>query len=184
MLEYLERALSPIHRRVMLSIGRAVLSAVYDEAPTQRVQASLLKGETRDGVERMMQYGFTSVPHPGAQAIAVFPGGDRSQGIVIAVGDTRYRLKALADGEVAIHDDLEQKVHLTRTGIIVSSPNLGVRIEAKDIVMHGSHSWSWDVNGFGERWTSLGGTAWEHRTWQQGATVTTVTLPIDPPEGP
>ena len=61
---------------------------------------------------------------------------------------------------------------------------LKVRIDAADIELHASHSYSWDVHGFGERWTWVSGTTWQHKTWQTGATVTSSTLSINPPEGP
>ncbi|MFT4118683.1 phage baseplate assembly protein V [Bradyrhizobium sp.] len=119
MIDQLNRLLAPMQRRIMLAIGRAVLNAVNDSASSQMVQASLLAGEVRDKMERMSEYGFTSVPLPGAQAVSVFVGGERGHGVIIATGDTRYRLKALAGGEVAIYDDQGQKVHLTRDGIVV-----------------------------------------------------------------
>lgn len=103
----------------MLCIGRAVLNAVYDDGKVQLVQASMLEGEVRDKMERMTEYGFTSVPLPGAQAVAVFVGGERGHGVVVATGDSRYRMKALQSGEVAIYDDQGQSVHLTRAGIVV-----------------------------------------------------------------
>lgn len=185
MIDQLQRLIAPLQRRVMLSIGRAVLNAVYDGNPSQLVQASMLSGETRDKMERLAEYGFTSVPHPGAQAVAVFVGGDRGHGIVVATGDSRYRLAAMEGGEVAIYDDQGQVVHLKRDGIhIETDDEKKVRVSGGNVEIHGAKSYSWDVNGFGERWTWLGGTEWEHKTWQEGATVTTVTGPINPPEGP
>lgn len=128
MIENIKKIVGPVHARVMLMIGRAVLKAVNDAAPIQIVQAALLGDEVRDKVERMAEYGFTSVPLPGAQAVAVFVGGDRGHGIVIATGDTRYRLKGLEGGEVAIYDDQGQKVTLTRAGIVVDGGGLPVTI--------------------------------------------------------
>lgn len=164
-------------------VGRAVLNAVYDGNPVQLVQASMLSDEVRDKMERMTEYGYTSKPHPGAQALVVCVGGDRGHGVVIATGDARYRLVGLADGEVALYDDLGQVVHLKRDGILVKSP-MKVRIDAQDIEMHASKSWSWDVNGFGERWTYVSGVTWQHKTWQTGATVVPDPHSINPPEGP
>jgi phage gp45-like len=40
--------------------------------------------------------------------------------ITIASDDRRYRIE-LAEGEVCIHDDLGQKVHLTRDGIVIKT---------------------------------------------------------------
>lgn len=120
MIDQLNKLIAPLHRRIMLSIGRAVLNAVYDDAPTQLVQVSMLSGEVRDKMERMTEYGFTSVPLSGAQGVAVFVGGDRGHGIVIATGDPRSRMKGLQPGEVAIYDDQGQSVHITRAGIVVN----------------------------------------------------------------
>lgn len=63
-------------------------------------------------------------------------------------------------------------------------PSGRVRIECEDLELHARHSWSWDVDGYGQRITSQGGGSYEIKTWQQGATVSSVTLPIHPPEGP
>ena len=59
-----------------------------------------------------------------------------------------------------------------------------VRLEALDVEVHARHSYSWDVDGYGQRITSLGGGAYEIHTWQEGAVVTPVSGPINPPEGP
>ena len=64
------------------------------------------------------------------------------------------------------------------------APGGKVRIEALDIETHARRSHSWDIDGFGQRITSLGGGAYEIHTWQEGAVVTPVSGPIAPPEGP
>lgn len=133
---------------MLTSIARAVVSLVSDSGLWQSLQLRVLKDETLDDVERVQQYGFTSVPKApsaagAAEAVVVFM-GDRSSGVVIAVDDRRYRLKSLAAGEVAIYDDLGQKVHLTRTKIVIK-PKVGNTVEigdeglgALDGVVHGS----------------------------------------------
>lgn len=63
-------------------------------------------------------------------------------------------------------------------------PGGKVRVQAVDIELHASHSYSWDVDGYGQRITSLGGGSYENHTWQEGASMTTVVDPIAPPEGP
>lgn len=67
MIATLRRVAAPLHRRIHLMIGRAVLTALSDAAGRQRVQFGALKGETKDGVERVQEYGITSCPLPGAQ---------------------------------------------------------------------------------------------------------------------
>lgn len=187
-----------LRNRVRLMMGKGVLHLVNDAGPCQTVQATFLVGETRDGMERPQDYGFTSHPLPGMQPFAGFFGGDRSNGFVIAMCDRQYRIE-LEKGEVAVYDDLGQKVHLTRTGVVVATPldatvdagqnitlkaGQKLRLEAEDIEVHARHSFGWDVAGFGQRWTWTGGTAWENKTWQIGAAVTPDPLPIKPPEGP
>ena len=86
------------------------------------VQVRLLADEVRDDLEHVEPYGFTSEPHPEAEAFVLFFDGDRSHGIVFTIADRRYRLKPLKTGEVAIFDDLGQKVHLTREGLEVYTP--------------------------------------------------------------
>ena len=115
----LDRLLGPLKRRIMLMIGRAVVELVNDGQKLQAVQISLLEGEVRVNVERFQNYGMTSCPHPGAEAIAASVMGNRDHCVVIAVDDRRYRLQSLEQGEVALYDDLGHKVHLTRTGIVI-----------------------------------------------------------------
>lgn len=108
-------------RRAVMSVVRGVLSAVNDAPQAQELQLQLLAGETADAMERFQEYGLTSVPFAGAEAVMVCVGGLRSHGIVIAVEDRRYRLKGLTAGEVALYDDQGQVVHLARSGIQITT---------------------------------------------------------------
>lgn len=111
---YVTRMMQPLQRRVMLMVGRAVLRAVNDDAKLQALKIELLADEVKDGTERFQEYGFTSHPHDGAEAVTVFMGGNRDHGLVIAVDDRRYRLKSLKQGEVALYTDEGQRLHLRR----------------------------------------------------------------------
>lgn len=119
MLEQLEMLMADAKGRLRLMVGRCILRAITDGGAVQTVQAQLLADELQDDVERIQQYGYTSVPLPGAEGVVVFVGGNRDHGIVIATEDRRYRLKGLKGGEVALYDDLGHAVHLARTGIVV-----------------------------------------------------------------
>ena len=83
-------------------ISRAVLSAISDGAGIQLVQVKLLEGEVRDGVERFQNYGFTSVPLPGAEGIMACVSGNRDHGVIVAMDDRRYRIKNNAATQEAI----------------------------------------------------------------------------------
>ena len=94
--------------------ARATVKLVADALKMQGVQLAILKDEDSPVLERFQQYGFTSHPKVGAEALVLHLGGSRDHGVVIAVDDRRYRLTALAEGEVALYDDQGSRVHLVR----------------------------------------------------------------------
>lgn len=112
-----------------MAVGRAGVTLVDDGGEGQLLQLELLADEVLDDVERHQDYGLTSHPLPGASAVTLAVGGARRRSIAIAVGDRRYRLTGLAAGEVALHDDQGQKVHLTRTGIVIET-DLDITLQA------------------------------------------------------
>lgn len=108
-----------ILRAVRGMVSRGVVSIVTAASKMQTLQLRLTASEPKDGVEHFEPYGFTAHPHPGAEAIALFVGGDRSHGVAVVVGDRRYRLTELQAGEVALYDDLGNEIVLGRTSIRV-----------------------------------------------------------------
>ncbi len=125
-----KQIIMPLRNRVYTIISRAVLESVDDTMKMQLVKMSLLAGENRSDVERFQNYGFTSVPKPGAEAIAVSVGGNRDHLITLVVDDRRFRLKAMAEGEVAIYTDEGDKIHLKRNGIIQIVASSKVDVDA------------------------------------------------------
>lgn len=160
MIATMNKLLDPIRRRVRLMITRAVLSAISDAAGIQLVQVKLLDSEVRDGVERFQNYGYTSVPHAGAEGVMACVSGNRDHGVVIVMDDRRYRLKGLQSGEVAMYDDLGQVVHFKRTGILIDTP-FDYELRAKNIKLHATDSFKFDVNGQGQKWDGLGVETWQ-----------------------
>lgn len=108
-------------------VGRAVVSLVNDALQMQGVQVQPLANNVREA-ERFQNYGLTSVPHVGAEALVLSVGGSSDHCVVICVDDRRYRLVGLADGEVALYDDLGQRVHLTRAGMVIQGAGLPITI--------------------------------------------------------
>jgi phage baseplate assembly protein V len=123
--------LRPFANRIANMLARGTVSSAKATTRMQTLQLALLDGEGKDRLEHYEPYGFTSHPIPGAEAAAAFFDGDRSHGIVLVVADRRYRLTTLNEGEVAIFDDLGQKVHLTRAGIVVESPTVTIMASNK-----------------------------------------------------
>jgi phage baseplate assembly protein V len=101
-------------------ISRAIVGLVNDAFKMQTLQVTLFAGQTPDEVERFQNYGLSSVPHAGAEGIALKIGGSTGHTVVVSVDDRRFRMTGLADGEVALHDDLGHIVHLTRNGIVIN----------------------------------------------------------------
>jgi len=132
MIELLNRYLRPLQIRIAMMIARAVVAGVKDGGGLQTLQLNLLADETQDNVSRVQNYGFTSNPKLGAEAVTLFLNGARDNGIVIAVDDRRYRLKSLQSGEVAIYTDEGDKIHLKRNNTIeVLTHNLNITATVK-----------------------------------------------------
>ena len=133
------KLIAPYARRIANMLARGSLVLADSSKKMQTLQVHLLAGEVKDGFEHFEAYGLTSNPHPGAEPIAAFLGGDRGHGVVLIVADRRYRLTGLAEGEVALYDDQGQKVHLTRNGIVIYGANKPLTVDnVADINVTGS----------------------------------------------
>lgn len=106
----------------LLGVGRGVVS--NDEGNVQMVQVTLNQNETKDDVPRYTEYGYQSFPPDGHNALALFFGGDKSNGVVIATHHPKSRKRGLKKGEVCISDDQGQMIFLTREGITVKGKKL------------------------------------------------------------
>lgn len=100
-------------RRSFQGAARATFAKADDSKKWQEV--TIRTDGTRDltNIEMAHNYGTTFVPKKpdddqhtkAAEAIVVYLGGDMSHPIVLAIGDRRFRLQNLQEGEFAIHDD-------------------------------------------------------------------------------
>lgn len=82
-----------------------------------KVQVRALDSEPLSNIERVEPYGLSYRAKPGCEAYLLFPNGDRSYGIALVIGDKRYQMN-LEEGEVGLHDDLGNWVHIKRDGVI------------------------------------------------------------------
>jgi len=102
----------------MLTLGRST-TPVTDGGKVRTVQAKILThGDTRDAVPYMLHYGVTSRPHAGADFIVLALDNNPGKSVAIASNDQNYQI-SLVEGEVALHDDSNQKVHITRDGLVI-----------------------------------------------------------------
>lgn len=121
MVELINRMLATIKSKIYMMIGHAVVLAVSNKEtidgiehifPLQKLEVECLAGDRFTDIERVQEYGLETYPaidntdkntdgYP--EAVAVFINGNRDQGIVIKVGDRRYRINNLQEGEVALY---------------------------------------------------------------------------------
>lgn len=130
---------SPIHRltdRVVSLFGYGLLKVVDDSGLQQVAQFNLNPGgpveEVIDRVLRLGEYGFYSCPPPGAEGVAVFMGGRRTSGVIVATGYKAARPKGLAPGEAMLFNALAQQ-------FIVASADGKFRSQAPDWLHDGDY---------------------------------------------
>lgn len=95
---------------------RAVLKRLDATATLPPAQATGLAGEQLQ-CELMQHYGMASAPLAGAELVILPLGGVSAHGVIIASVDGRYRV-ALQPGEVALHTDEGDVVHMKRGRIV------------------------------------------------------------------
>ena len=111
------------------NIFRATVTAAKDKM--MRALQVLIRGEeTRDNLEHMEPYGFTSEPFTdgATDALVVFLDDDKAHGIVVNVADRRYRIQSLEQGEVCIYDDKGHKIHLKRSELLIDGASDPVNV--------------------------------------------------------
>ena len=104
MINVINKVIAPLKRSIALMIGRAVVTLVNDKTGLQSLQAAGLSEELLADIERFQDYGFTSVPLPGSEALLVFPSGNREHAIAARVDDRKFRPTGLNPGETCIYD--------------------------------------------------------------------------------
>ena len=132
----LARMLEPLRRRVSLIVRRALINLVDDDNPVQVVQLKLFKNECRDGVERLQEYGLSSVPLKGGQALVVSVDGECAHGVIVATDDRRYRPTKLEPGDVMLYTFANKKGEAdTEHHIVLRAKTRGVEVRGKTITL-------------------------------------------------
>lgn len=127
-----EKSIKAIGNRINLLAGRGTLQFVQDGGNRQLVQFTALKGETKDEVERVQNYGLTSNPPAGSRVIFISIGGNRDHPVAIAVDNSAHRVKGLEPGEVALYSDEGDRIVLRRGNKIeVETKNLVITASEK-----------------------------------------------------
>lgn len=104
--------------KMMLGIGR--VTGLSDDGVIQTLQYRTPL-DVRSETPRMAEYGFSSAPPVGSDAVIVSLGGDRSSQVIIATNHKSYRHTGLQAGETVIYNQTGQYVKLTADGIEVEA---------------------------------------------------------------
>lgn len=171
----LRAALERTYRRVLMMVARCRITTSNDGGTVRTLQAQFSADELHDNTPQVQEYGFASNPLPGCDAVAIFPSGNRTQGIVIGTNDQRWRPTGLEPGDVMIYDWRGNSILLNVDGVTIVTPDR-FRVEAKDIELHATDNYRFDVNGHGQHWHPD-----KVDTWQIGEVAGTAHA-IDPPE--
>ncbi len=124
----------------MSEINRGTVTIASDEAENLKmrtVQVEVYKDDPIDDVEHFETYGLTSRPAVGAEVLVATLGDTSDHSVILAVADRRYRVTGLKTGEVCLHDDLGQKVYLTRDGIVIETTKT-VKVKCDDVQLGNS----------------------------------------------
>jgi phage baseplate assembly protein V len=112
-------AIQRLHQRLLHAIGRGRVTTGNDSGPVQTQQIKLGADEIKDKVPRLAEFGLTSMPPVGSDAVLVFIGGDRSNGAIVATGHQASRPKGLKPGETMLYSQDGKSIYLTAAGGIV-----------------------------------------------------------------
>ncbi|HCM2495661.1 TPA: phage baseplate assembly protein V, partial [Salmonella enterica subsp. enterica serovar Lehrte] len=130
-----KRLLDPVMRRVRLACSRGRVNTVTDAHRAQNLQVSLLSGETVEHVERLQNYGFSSVPVGGNDVVVLSVGGKREHLVAVAVEDRSVRPQGKESGDVIVYHAEGHYIRLTADGkIIVACKNIEFHVDEKTLI--------------------------------------------------
>ncbi|EYU13602.1 phage baseplate assembly protein V [Photorhabdus aegyptia] len=118
MINQLNKLIASLQRRVRLLISRGVVNIVNDSLKRQNLQVSLLADEAADDVERFQNYGHSSVPPVGSEAIVLSVSGVRQHLVAIAVDNKNSRMGKLKAGDSTLYHLEGHHVLLTENGVV------------------------------------------------------------------
>lgn len=118
---------SRLYRNIKMMLGIGRIEVTNDDGVIQKLQYRTPL-EVRSSTPRMAEFGFSSLPPVGSDAVVVFPGGDRSNPIIIATNHKSYRHTGLQEGESVLYDQWGQYIKLTESGIEIEANGKPVKV--------------------------------------------------------
>lgn len=130
--DQLDFYMTPFKRSLKQIITRGIVKLVDVNTLLQTVQVELLTGGVIDKVEYAEPYGYTShvIGGDDREAIALSVNGAKKHSVVISCFNRNYRLKGLAEGEVALYTDEGDSIILKRNGNIQVNASNKIELNA------------------------------------------------------
>jgi phage baseplate assembly protein V len=116
-------------KRIRAGAAVGQITAVDDTGPVQMHQVQVGYLELHDKIPAVQHYGFVSNPPIGTDVVLHFTSGDRSNGFETGTNNQGKRMRNLASGECALHDDRGRFIYLSTGGIVVQANGASVTIE-------------------------------------------------------
>lgn len=145
---YIDRLLAPIKRRITGMLTRAVVSGIVEDLQRQNLQVKMHADESADNIERFQNYGISSFPPEGSEAIVAALGGSLSGLVAIAVEDKKCRPQG-ETGDVFLYHLEGHKIRLTKDGKIILTATDVIfeitntfSIAATDVIFDASNSFT------------------------------------------
>lgn len=114
--DFVNSMIRPLRNRVYTMITRGIIETANDSGSMQFVKVTLLAGETREDIERIQNFGFSSNPPTSSECVAVAIGGNRDHLIILGDNDRASRIKNLLKGESVQYNSNGNKIHLKNDG--------------------------------------------------------------------
>lgn len=130
---YLNKLLAPIRRKITGYISRALVSGVIEDLQRQNIQVQIHADESADNIERFQDYGFSSFPPAGSEAIIAALGGNLGNLVALAVEDKKVRPQGEQDDVFMYHRE-GHNIRLTKDGKLI--------ITATDVIYNASSSFT------------------------------------------
>lgn len=142
--------MNKILNSLRLMVGRCVVMDTRTENGEMLADLELIAGEKRRGVEFLQQFGFSSRPMGDVSGLALFVGGNRDNGILIAT-NADGKSPELKKGEVCLFSPHGQKILLKEDGSVEVSAAAGKKIKlVNDVECSGNFDCTGNVKATGD----------------------------------
>ena len=114
--------------RLWNHLAGGLVQAINDAGTVMMMQIKVGYLETHT-LPVVQQFGFSSVPPIGSDAVAHYVAGDRSNGVITGTNHQPSRPTGKQPGETKIYDNFGKSIYLTESGgIIVNANNTPVTV--------------------------------------------------------